>query len=194
MVATRVMADADRATLAESLAAIADAQGVYAATGAARLLSGALLAGAVWFLWKAWAATSSRTLPALAVLAASGAITAVSGASALWLAIIAPATAEAAAAGALDAPTEMAAVLRWLTGKLGFAAAGIGLAALAIRRPPPGDPIARLPVVTLAIGLSMQLIWVDAATVLHRITGTAFFAWLLVSGVALIRRSQARSS
>ena len=193
MVLTRVIADADQPTLAESLAAIAENRAVYGMTGAARLLSGVLLAAAAWFLWRTWAAPSRlRTPPAPILFAASGALTAVSGACALILAASAPGTAEAAATGAVEAQTEMAAYLRWLTGKLGFTAAGIGLAAVAINRPPPGDPMRRLPWALLAIGVSMQLIWVDSATLLHRLTGAAFFAWLLATGIMLVRFGAAR--
>ena len=35
------------------------------------------------------------------------------------------------------------------------------------------------------IGIAMLLIWVDAATVLHPISGAAFFVWLAVVGVML---------
>ena len=188
MVITRVVSDADQPTLAESLAAIADSQAVYAMTGAARLLSGVLLAAAAWFMWRTWAVPyRPRTPPALVLLAVSGALTAVSGACALILAAAAPAAAEAAAMSAVEAQTETAAYLRWLTGKLGFTAAGLGLAAMAIHRPPAGDPMRQLPWALLAIGISMQLIWVDSATLIHRLTGTAFFAWLLATGITLVR-------
>ena len=40
---------------------------------------------------------------------------------------------------------------------------------------------------SVVIGLSMLLIWVDAATLVHRISGNAFFLWLVVVGVLLLR-------
>ena len=179
MVITRVLADADQPTLAESLAAIAESRALYGATGAARLISGILLAGAALYLWKAWAAPSGRAAIAAALLAISGVITAVSGGCALILA--------AAASGTVDNPIETIAYLRQVTGKLGFAMAGLGLVAVALRRVQPGDPHRLFPPAALVIGIAMQFIWVDAATLLHRIVGAAFFLWLLAAGIALVR-------
>ncbi|MDE2861702.1 MAG: hypothetical protein OYI31_01170 [Chloroflexota bacterium] len=184
MVITRVLADADQPTLAESLAAIAESQVVYGMTGAARLASGILLAGAALYLWKAWAAPLGIATLAVILLVASGAITAVSGGCALVLA--------AAASGAVDDLIETVAYLRQLTGSLGFAMAGLGLVAVALRRVQPGDPHRLFPPAALAIGIAMQFIWVDAATLLHRIVGAAFFLWLLAAGIALERRGANR--
>ena len=163
MVATRVMADADQPTLSESLAAVADSRALYGMTGAARLLSGVLLAGAALYLWKAWSAPLGRVPIATIVLAVSGAITAVSGAGALVLAAAAPGAVETAT-GAVDGTIEAVAYVREFTGKLGFALAGVGLAAIALRRTQPGDPHRLFPLASLAIGIAMQFIWIDAAT------------------------------
>ncbi len=38
---------------------------------------------------------------------------------------------------------------------------------------------------SLVIGVAMQFIWVDAATIMHPIVGTAFFLWLLAVGTML---------
>ena len=134
MVASRVLADADQPTLAQSMAAIAESRALYATTGAARLLSGVLLAGAALFLWRSWAAPSRAGAVAAALLAASGAITAASGACALTLAAAADAT-----AGPVDPTIETIEYVRSLTGKAGFAEAGVGLIALALHRAQPGD-------------------------------------------------------
>ncbi len=185
MVFTRVMADADQPTLAESLAAIAESRAMYGMTGAARLISGVLLVGAALYLWKAWAAPFGRAQLAAILLAASGAITAVSGAGALVLAAVAEASAS------VDETVETVAYLRQLTGNLGFATAGIGLVAVALRRPLPADPHLLFPMASLAIGIAMQFIWLDAATLVHRVVGVAFFGWLLASGIDLLRRGAA---
>ena len=179
MVVTRVAADADQPTLAESLAAIAESRAVYGMTGAARLASGILLAGAALYLWKSWTAPSGLSTLAAALLVASGAITGVSGGCALVLA--------AAATGAVESPIETVAYLRQLTGSLGFAVAGLGMMGIALRPAQPGDPHRLFPPAALVIGIAMQFIWVDAATLLHRIVGAAFFGWLLGSGAALVR-------
>ena len=38
---------------------------------------------------------------------------------------------------------------------------------------------------TAVLGIAMQFIWVDAATVMHRIIGVALLLWLIAAGVAL---------
>ena len=38
---------------------------------------------------------------------------------------------------------------------------------------------------SLVIGVAMQFIWIDSATILHPIVGTAFFLWLLAVGTML---------
>ena len=185
MVFTRVMADADQPTLAESLAAIAESRAMYGMTGAARLISGVLLTGAALYLWRAWAAPFGRAQLAAILLAASGVITAVSGAGALVL------TAVAEASASVGDTVETVAYVRRLTGNLGFAMAGIGMVAVALRRPQPADPHRLFPPASLAIGIAMQFIWLDAATLVHRVVGIAFFGWLLASGIALVRRGAA---
>ena len=189
MVASRVLADADQPTLAESMAAIAESRVLYGTTGAARLLSGVLLAGAALFLWKSWAAPSRAGAIAAALLAASGAVTAASGACALTLA-----SAAEASTGAVDPTIETIEYARSLTGKAGFAAAGVGLVALALRRAHPEDTHRLYPAAALIIGLAMQFIWLDAATIAHRIVGVAFFVWLLAAGAALARSSERNPS
>lgn len=186
MVITRVIADADQPTLVESLAAIVESRAVYGMTGAARLISGILLAVAALYLWRAWAAHMGLATLAAVLLVASGAITAVSGGFALVLA--------AAATGAVDGPIETIAYLRRLTGNLGFAMAGLGLASVALRRAHPGDPHRLFPPAALAVGIAMQFIWLDAATLLHRFVGAAFFGWLLASGAALVRSGAGRGN
>ena len=39
---------------------------------------------------------------------------------------------------------------------------------------------------SVIIGLAMQLIWVDALTVVHRVSGVAFVVWLLAIGFMLM--------
>ena len=40
----------------------------------------------------------------------------------------------------------------------------------------------RMAAVTVLLGLAMQFIWLDAATLLHRLTGIVFVLWLVVAG------------
>ena len=184
MVYARVAADADQPTLLESLRAVAASKAMYSMSGLARAISGiALVAGAL-FLLKTWvirAGFGTRMVPYL--LAASGGFTTVSGVCALVL--VADAS-NAAAVGSVGASTEAIATLRWLSGKIGFALAGLGLVAAAQRQWKAGGVIRRIAPASATIGIAMQFIWVDAATIVHRISGVAFFVWLLAIGAMLL--------
>ena len=187
MVYARVSADADQSSLLESLRAIAANKAMYSVSGAARLISGATLVAGALFLWRTWVIREGfGTLLVPCLFAVSGVVTAVSGAFALALAASAPGASEAAALLVVDSSTENVAYVRWLTGKMGFAAAGLALLAAARRQWGAGGAWRRIAPASALIGVGMQFIWVDAATVIHRITGPAFFAWLVVIGVMLL--------
>ena len=185
-VMARITADADQPTLEESLRAIATNTGMYTLAGLARVLSGIVLVAAAWQVWKSPVIREGLGTPlAPALLGVSGVITAVSGVCALVLAASVGEASDVAA----TATTEAVSTLRWVTGKLGFTAAGLALAAVGLRHWGASRVIAPASVV---IGLAMLLIWVDAATIMHRISGNAFFVWLVVIGVLLLRGSVER--
>ena len=187
MVYARVSADADQPTLLESMHAIAANKGWYNAAAIARLLSGLTLVAGASFLWKTWIVRERFGTPAVPyLLAASGAATAASGICALLLAVAAPGALEVAALNAVDSSTEAVALLRWVTGKLGFGAAGLALLAAAHRQWKAGGLIRRIAPASALIGIGMQLIWVDSATIMHRITGVAFVVWIVAIGVMLL--------
>ena len=75
---------------------------------------------------------------------------------------------------------------RWLTGSGGFAAAGLALVFIATG--PRRWPAVPLPLAatTGAVGVAMQLIWLEAATGVHRVSGVAFLLWLAVSGAGFL--------
>ena len=182
MVYARVAADADQETLLESLEAIAANKATYSLSATARLVSGVTLIVAAWFLWKTWIIQEGFETHFVPLLfTTSGAYTAISGACALVLAATATAGVDT-----VESSTETIAFLRWFTGKVGFAAAGLALVAAARRQWKAGGAIRRIAPASLAIGIAMQLIWVDAATVMHRVSGVAFFAWLTIIGVMLV--------
>ena len=182
----RISADADQPTLEESLRAIATNTGMYTAAGVARVLSGFTLVAAAWLLWKSTVIREGLGSPLVPyLLVASGVITAVSGVCALVLAASVGGASDVAATAA----TETVSTLRWVTGKLGFTAAGLALAAVGLRQWKASRVIAPA---SLVIGLAMLLIWVDAATVVHRISGNAYFVWLVVMGALLLRGSVER--
>ena len=184
MVYARVSADADQPTLLESLQAIAANKSMYSVSGAARLISGITLIIGTWFLWRTWIIRERFGTPLVpAVFAASGAFTAVSGMCAL---VLASAASDAAALGTVDASTETVDYIRWLTGKIGFAVAGLALVVATHRQWKAGGAIRRIAPASAVIGIAMQLIWVDAATIMHQVSGVAFLVWLVVIGVMLV--------
>ena len=166
--------------------------GVYAIAGAARILAGLGLLAAAVFLrrttsaWHRWAHAASI------LLGASGAVTAVSGVCMLALAMEIPET--ASGTGPVVAPliawsipgwVEPIDAARWITGKIGFTLAGLGLIALGPVQWRVGGLLKVSAVADVIIGVAMLFIWVDAATVMHRVSGIAFLVWLIVSGVWL---------
>lgn len=174
----RVAAQADLATLAESLAAIGAHRGRYGLGGAGRLLSGLTLLAGAWFLLRTWIMRlrlGSRMVPLL--LGVSGVATAISGAGAVILAILAP--------GSPDALAPVADV-RWISGKVGFGLGGLALIAAALRQWRVGGFLRPVAPVSALVGTAMQLIWVDAAIMAHRVTGVAFLLWLVAIGFLLV--------
>ena len=81
---------------------------------------------------------------------------------------------------------ETAFAIRWVAGTTGFTLAGLGLIALAPVQWRMGGFLRVTAVVDAVLGVAMLFIWVDAATVVHRITGIAFLIWLIVVGLRLV--------
>ena len=180
MVVARVMADADQATLVESLAAIAESRWFYGLSGAARLVSGVTLFAGAWFLLATWIIRQRRATPLVPWLfVASGSFTAVSGLCAVVLAIVATSVADPGAF------TEVTAYLRWTTGKVGFTAAGLALLVAARYQWMAGGALRFISPLSVIIGAAMLLIWIDALTYLHRFSGVAFVLWLVAIGFML---------
>ena len=76
-------------------------------------------------------------------------------------------------------------LLRSLTGKMGFAIAGLALLIAARYQWKVGGTLRKIAPASVVIGLIMQFVWIDAATIMHPIVGVAFMAWLLVVGAML---------
>ena len=183
MAMLRVVGDTDQATLIESLRAIAEEQLAYGGGGAARFASGVTLLAATLSLTRIGVTVGGLNVSFLLYLfAASGIITAVSGACAVLL------MGYQLPEGAVGVPAwvEATATLRSTTGKAGFAAAGVALIACAVYQWRAGRNLRKAAVASAVIGLAMQFIWIDAATIMHRITGPAFFLWLIVVGTMLM--------
>lgn len=204
-------AEIARLELSEKLHAIGSASAAYGTGGAARLAGGLTLMAASIPLWRAMRAHHSAAMMIAALmLAASGIASAVSGVSAVALAVMAPEPqtvtvltsgesgwARLAQPGDPGASTatqlpdvtfveEALFTVRWITGTLGFTLAGLALVALAPVQWRMGGILRVTAVVDAVLGLAMLFIWLDAATVLHRITGIAFLLWLIVVGLWLV--------
>ena len=176
----RVMSDADQPTLVESLAAIAESRIEYGLGGVARLISGLTLIGGCWFLLATWIIRQRRATPLVPWLfGASGIFTALSGICAVVLAVVATNAAEPSSF------TEITANLRWFTGKVGFAAAGLALLVAARYQWMAGGALRLISPLSVIIGVAMLLIWIDALTYVHRISGVAFVVWLVAIGFML---------
>ena len=176
----RVAAEADQPTLLESLQAIAANKAMYSTAGAARILSGIALVAVAWQVWRVTVIRERLGTPLVPYLfVASGVLTAASGVCALVLAVSVGEASDVAVSGT----TETISSLRWITGKLGFTTAGLALGALGLSQWKAARMIAAA---SALIGAGMLLIWVDAATIVHRISGVAFFVWLVVIGIMLV--------
>ena len=182
----RVGADADQGQMLDSLVAISASNVEYGIGGGARLLSGLTLLGAGIALLRTWIIRQRFGTPAVPVLfVLSGLLTAISGASATGLAVAVPESPAGIESIADRALTEASYELRWIAGKLGFAAAGLALMVAARYQWKAGATLRRIAPASAVLGLLMQLIWVDAATFVHPVTGVAFVAWLAAIGAML---------
>ncbi len=187
MVVGRVAADADEPTLMGSLTAISSGRGLYTMSGAARLVSGVTLLAASWYLSRTWIIRRRLGTPLVpGLFALSAVFTAASGALAIALANLAS---DAVRLGALSptlAQAETVSDLRWSTGKIGFALAGLTLVLASRYQWKVGGVLRYVSPVSAALGIAMQFIWVDSATVAHPVIGTAFFVWLVGVGMMLL--------
>ncbi len=163
--------------------------GQYAIAGAARTLSGLALLAAALYLWVTLRGRQPQVMGiAVTLLGLSGAMTAISGAAMLALAAGIPQAADGnptLLAWGVPGWLEPADAVRWIAGKVGFTLAGLGLIALGPVQWRMGGILKISAVADVIIGVAMLFIWVDAATVMHRVSGIAFLLWLIVSGVWL---------
>ena len=185
----RVAADADQDTLLESLLAVDENRAIYGVSGLARSVSGAALLAAGVFLWRTWVIRERFATPWVPYLFAwSGICTAVSGAMVLVVTAYpepAAVMAGGAATGNIAEVVEVAWDLRWITAKVGFAVAGAALMLAARCQWQVGGALRRIAPLSALVGFAMQFVWIDAATLLHPVVGSAFFLWLVAIGSML---------
>ncbi len=197
MVVTRLAADADQPTIEEAMLMISSNNGMYIMSGASRVASAIFLLAAVPFLW--WVIRQRRQMVAntIAVLfSASALFTIVSGAYAIGIG--SSLRGESHDYRSASTPSTINDDLKLIetfddiksvTGKAGFTLAGMAIIAFAMIRRRAGASMKWLALIDAAIGIGMLFIWVDAATVLHRVTGAAFFLWLILNAVWLFKES-----
>ncbi len=165
----------------ETLAAIADSRFPYAVSGAGRLASGITLALAALYLSRTWIIRERLATPIVpALFGISGLVTVVSGLLAIVLALTVPGGGEAA-----EAAHESISDVRWVTGVAGFSAAGLALMLASVYQYRVGGRLRIIAPISAVLGGSMQLIWISDLIVLHQLTGTLFFVWLIVIGAML---------
>ena len=186
MAVGRVASDTDGSSLVESLAVIASNQVPYTLSGASRLVSGVTLFAAAWYLSRA----SMMTGRALArfvstLIALSGVFTAASGALAMALGTMASDVAPLGVLSPMYRLAETTSHLRSISGTIGFALAGLALALAVPFMWRAGGVLRVAALFTGVIGVAMQFIWVDSATVVHRVVGAAFLVWLVAVGAML---------
>jgi hypothetical protein len=184
MVYARVASDADQSTLLESLRSVAEHRGMYSLFSGARVVSGVTLTAGGWFLLRTWIIRdrwATSAVPYLFIL--SGICATVSGICAAVMAFQAdPATVstiDATGVGVVDN-------IRWLSGKAGFTAAGLALVVAAWFQWRVGGTLQRVAPASAVLGVVMQLIWLDAASIIHPVVGGLFFLWLVVIGAMLV--------
>jgi hypothetical protein len=185
---SRVASDTDRTTAVETLEAIFAAPGPYALSGASRLASGITLMLAASFLLRTWIIRKRHAPPLVPrLLVISGAVTALSGLAAVFLVISGPDANLASSNPDLSKLTESILLARWFTGNAGFALAGIALVVASPYLWKAGRLLRHIIGPASAIvGAAMQLIWIDSATMVHRIVGAAFLVWALAIGGMLV--------
>ena len=187
MVAARVSADADQPTFVESLNAIASNKTPYLLSGVGRLVSGLTLIAGAWLLARTWIIKERLGTPLVpALFGLSGVFTAVSGALAIALASLASDLVPSGALSPRFGTAETTEYLRWLSGSIGFAIAGLTLIVASPHQWRVGGPLRFVAPVSAVLGGSMQFIWVDSATPAHRIIGPAFVVWLITVGAMLV--------
>lgn len=183
-VSGRVSAGADQPTLQESLIAISDNVLLYSIGGVARAVSGVTLILGAWYLLRTWIIRERLGTPIVPwSFLMSGLFTLISGVCAVTLAMVSGSVVGDGVA--ISGFVESVDDARWVTGKIGFMLAGLGLIVAARYQWRVGSALRYAAPVSLVVGIAMLFIWVDAATILHPITGAGFFIWLLVVGFML---------
>ena len=187
MVWARLAADADHPTVAAVLSGISDSPGWYGLSGGARLLSGLTLIVAAWCLCNTWIIKQRLGTPMVPwLLGVSGGFTAVSGLAALLLGMSVPALLPFALDREVSVLLDGVLDVRWITGKIGFALAGLALIVASRYQWKVGGALRRVAPGSAIVGIAMQVIWLASATPVHPVVGGGFLLWLMAVGTMLL--------
>ena len=178
MVWTRLQADIDQPSFEETLAAIDQNTLWYTWHGMARTFFGALLIAAAGFLKPAVFLARGWQLRLSGVLLSLGGIAMIiSGALVIFI----------VAAYWVDTYNlERFDHYREITGSIGNTLIGLAIVLLSVVQWRLGGFIKPVTLLAPFVGIGMILVWLDAATNLHRISGTGFLIWLLATALVLI--------
>ena len=178
MVWTRLQADIDQPTFEETLAAIDQNTLWYTWHGLARTFFGALLIvvaafiGPAMFLARGWQLRLSSIL-----LNLGGIAMIVSGVLVIFISTV-------YWTDAYDIATFDH--YREVTGSIGNTFIGLAIVLLSVVQWRLSGFMKPVALLAPFVGIGMILVWIDATTILHRISGTGFLIWLLATAIVLV--------
>ncbi len=181
MVWTRLQADIDQPTFEETLAAIDQNTLWYTWHGMARTFFGALLIAVAGFIRPAMFLARGWQLRLSSVFLSLGGIAMIiSGVLAVF--IVAVYWVDTYDLESFDHYRE-------ITGSIGNTLIGLAIVLLSVVQWRLGGFMKPVALLALFVGIGMILVWLDAATIFHRISGTGFLVWLLATALVLIAGS-----
>ncbi len=178
MVWTRLQAGIDQPTFEETLAAIDQNTLWYTWHGMARTFFGALLIAAAVFLKPAMLLARGWQLRLSSVLLSLGGIAMIIS-GVLVIFIVAVYRVDTFDLESFDHYREIA-------GSIGNTLIGLTIVLLSVLQWRLGGFMKPVALLAPFVGIGMTIVWVDAATIFHRISGTGFLIWLLTTALVLI--------
>ncbi len=181
MVWTRLEASVDHPTLEAIFRAIDENSAMYNWHGTARLWFGGLLLASSYFIGPALVQARAIGLQSSRIfLTLAGIAMIVSG----ILTILLPSLIVFDDAFGTETP-ESIYHYRGLAGNIGNSLIGLAILSMALTQWRFGGLMKPIAALGIILGPTMLLVWWDAATISHRITGTGLLIWLLLTATAL---------
>ena len=178
MVWTRLQADIDQPTFEETLAAIDQNTIWYSWHGTARAFFGVSLIIAAAFIKPAmFLARGWQLRLSSIVLNLGGIAMIVSGVLVIFISTVY--WTDAYDVESFDHYREIA-------GSIGNTFIGLAIILLSVVQWRLGRFMKPVAAIAPFVGIGMILVWIDAATILHRISGTSFLIWLLATAIVLM--------